>query len=301
MWRGAVRYSVFSGVLVLLSGCGLFDFEQREPWRDEAEQACLAAKAVKVSAYVEPAREIDGPGACGMLRPFRVSAVADGTVGLSSTATLACPIIPVVDQLGGRGGAARGGALLRLAGGRAEVGLLFLPGRQQPPGRATLRARLRQRDGRDGLPPRRRPRDHVSRGWRGQPREQDFLREVFVGSCQHFTTVLGPGSDAFHYDHFHLDLARHARGRTVCKPVIKFEPRLPAVTAARGQITPRVAAEAPASPMQAQRPALPGGRPLRARHPRAYSAAAAPTRRPARRRASWTRARVLRPPAPVRR
>jgi Extensin-like protein C-terminus len=68
----------------------------------------------------------------------------------------------------------------------------------------------------------------VRTGWRGAPEEQEFLREVFVGACNYFTTVLGPGADAFHYDHFHLDLARHdARGeRHVCKPVLKFEPRL---------------------------------------------------------------------------
>jgi hypothetical protein len=51
---------------------------------------------------------------------------------------------------------------------------------------------------------------------------------VFVGACRHFSTVLGPGADMFHYDHFHMDLARHdARGtRRVCRPVLKFTPRL---------------------------------------------------------------------------
>ena len=58
--------------------------------------------------------------------------------------------------------------------------------------------------------------------------EQEFLREVFVAACSYFTTVLGPGADAHHDDHFHLDLARHdPRGqRRVCKPVLKFAPRL---------------------------------------------------------------------------
>ena len=68
----------------------------------------------------------------------------------------------------------------------------------------------------------------VVKGWRGAQEEQEFLREVFTGACNYFTTVLGPGADAFHYDHFHLDLARHdPRGeRHVCKPVLKFTPRL---------------------------------------------------------------------------
>ena len=33
-------------------------------------------QAVSLSPYVEAAREIDGPGACGMLQPFKVSAFA---------------------------------------------------------------------------------------------------------------------------------------------------------------------------------------------------------------------------------
>ncbi len=59
----------------------------------------------------------------------------------------------------------------------------------------------------------------VKGGWRGTEQEQGFLRDVFHGACQRFKTVLGPGSDALHYDHFHLDLARHdARGqRRYCR------------------------------------------------------------------------------------
>jgi hypothetical protein len=68
----------------------------------------------------------------------------------------------------------------------------------------------------------------IRSSWRGAPDEQEFLREVFVGACNYFTTVLGPGADAFHYDHFHLDLARHdpRAERRVCKPALKFEPRI---------------------------------------------------------------------------
>jgi hypothetical protein len=49
--------------------------------------------------------------------------------------------------------------------------------------------------------------------------ERTFLRAVHSGGCDIFTTVLGPGYDANHRDHFHLDLARHGRdgeGR-ICK------------------------------------------------------------------------------------
>jgi hypothetical protein len=40
------------------------------------------------------------------------------------------------------------------------------------------------------------------------PRHAMFLAEVREAACAHFHTVLGPGTDAYHTDHFHLDLAR---------------------------------------------------------------------------------------------
>ncbi len=58
----------------------------------------------------------------------------------------------------------------------------------------------------------------VKDGWRGPPEEQGFLRDVHGAACDRFTTVLGPGSDAFHYDHFHFDLMRRASGYRVCNP-----------------------------------------------------------------------------------
>ncbi|WP_375457211.1 extensin family protein, partial [uncultured Methylobacterium sp.] len=68
----------------------------------------------------------------------------------------------------------------------------------------------------------------VKGGWRGTEAEQGFLREVFIGACQRFTTVLAPGSNVFHYDHIHVDLARHdPRGlKRICQPLIKFTPQL---------------------------------------------------------------------------
>lgn len=241
MRRGTVKYLVCSAILVLMSGCGLFVYEQRAPWRDEAERTCLSSGVVKVTPWVEPAREISGPGACGMLQPFRVSAFADGTVGLTSRATLACPLIPVVDgwledvvqpaaqlYFGTRVSELRAGSYScrnvnnRAGGPRSEHSF----------GNALDVMAFRFADGRELT---------VERGWRGAPRDQEFLREVFVGLCSRFTTVLGPGSDAEHYNHFHFDLARHSRGRSVCKPILKFEPRLPAYLAANGQMSARPA------------------------------------------------------------
>ena len=49
----------------------------------------------------------------------------------------------------------------------------------------------------------------VKTGWWGALAERMFLRAVHSGSCNIFTTVLGPHYDRNHRDHFHLDLARH--------------------------------------------------------------------------------------------
>jgi hypothetical protein len=37
--------------------------------------------------------------------------------------------------------------------------------------------------------------------------EREFLRAISASACGYFTTVLGPGSDADHADHLHVDLA----------------------------------------------------------------------------------------------
>ncbi len=58
----------------------------------------------------------------------------------------------------------------------------------------------------------------IKNGWRGAPEEQGFLRDVQAAACDTFTTVLAPGSNRFHYDHFHVDLMRRASGRRICNP-----------------------------------------------------------------------------------
>jgi Extensin-like protein C-terminus len=58
----------------------------------------------------------------------------------------------------------------------------------------------------------------VKTGWHGAPEEQGFLHDVQGAACDRFTTVLAPGSDAYHYDHMHVDLMRRASERRACNP-----------------------------------------------------------------------------------
>ena len=58
----------------------------------------------------------------------------------------------------------------------------------------------------------------VRTAWNGRPEEQGFLRDIQGAACQHFTTVLAPGSNRFHYDHIHVDLMRRSGRRQICQP-----------------------------------------------------------------------------------
>jgi hypothetical protein len=58
----------------------------------------------------------------------------------------------------------------------------------------------------------------VKDGWNGMPEEQGFLRDVQGAACQQFSTVLAPGSNAYHYDHIHVDLMRRNSRRGICRP-----------------------------------------------------------------------------------
>ena len=52
--------------------------------------------------------------------------------------------------------------------------------------------------------------------WNGDRDAKKFLRQVRGGACGEFSTVLGPGSDAHHRDHIHLDLQNRRSGSAYC-------------------------------------------------------------------------------------
>ena len=80
MMRGVRLYLVGSFVLVSLAGCGrgFFQSAEREPWRAEAEVACLKSGAVKETADLVRVEPISGPGVCGAQYPLKVAALGDG-------------------------------------------------------------------------------------------------------------------------------------------------------------------------------------------------------------------------------
>ena len=207
-----------------LSGCGVTERPQRPAWRNQAEQACLSQKLVRTSAYVQPAREIEGPGICGLKQPFKVTALANGSVALRSTGTLGCPMIASLDKWVNDVvqpiARARFGQPVTEISSASTYGCRSInhrPGARLSEhafGNAIDIGTFRLADGREVK---------IVRDWtRGDEQSKAFLRELHTGACDHFTTVLGPGSDAMHYNHFHFDLAMHgntSRGlRRICRP-----------------------------------------------------------------------------------
>jgi hypothetical protein len=272
MTRGVARYLVAPLVLLGLVGCRFFQFEERDPWRTQAEEQCLAERLVQPSAYLEPGSAIDGPGVCGMSHPFKVAAMAFGGVEVEPAATLACPMISEVDrwlsEVVQPAAAAWFGepvAEIRQLSSYACRSMNGQPGAsisEHAFGNALDVAIFKLASGREVK---------VKDGWNGRPEEKGFLRHVHAAACERFSTVLAPGADAFHYDHIHVDLARRASGHTVCKPApveMPLPPRSQGVPVARGPygVPSSIAARQPAplvGPMViAREPIRPAGAPM---------------------------------------
>ena len=331
MARGVRWYLVGCFVLVSLAGCGRGFFSaEREPWRAEAEIACLKSGAVKESAEVVRIDPISGPGMCGADYPFKVAALGEsfgsygfadenlrppaaignqprwpireprppspqspsypqtdpqtlrglgyappsngpvslaapgvppeedeidlppegvpgmrqpvvrgpypaqpaplrpaqgnpvaalGPVAVRPAATLACPIVSVLDRwladsvqpAATRWFGARVVEIKQISAYscRGMNGNASAHISEHAFGNALDIAAFTLADGR---------RITVKDGWRGLPEEQGFLRDVQAAACQQFSTVLAPGSNAYHHDHMHVDLMRRASRRVVCEP-----------------------------------------------------------------------------------
>src|ERR1043165_5216629 len=145
--------------------------------------------------------------------------IMTGSVAVQPAATLACPIVSALDSWFAKDVQP---AALKWFGvqvaGIKQISAYAGRGMNAPPGarisehafgNALDIAVFTLADGR---------RITVKDGWRGAPEEQGFLRDVQGSACQHFSTVLAPGSNAFHYDHIHVDLMRRASARQVCNP-----------------------------------------------------------------------------------
>ncbi len=225
MLRSVLPVVAATACVAILSGCGVIgERPQRPAWRAQAENICLAKKLVQVSAYVQPAAPISGPGICGAEHPFHVTALSQGAVTITGTQTYGCPMVAALDQWLAE--VVQPAAMARF--GQPVVSLTSVGSFSCRPANNVPGANLSEHsfanasdvggfkfaDGRAIV---------IAREWsRGGQQEQAFLRDAIAGACEIFTTVLGPGYNALHYNHFHLDLAQHGSTSTgprrICKP-----------------------------------------------------------------------------------
>jgi hypothetical protein len=147
------------------------------------------------------------------------SVAAVGPVAVKPAATLACPIVSVLDKWLADSVQP---AAQRWFGARVveikQISAYSCRGMNGNPnshisehafGNALDIAAFTLADGR---------RITVKDGWHGMPEEQGFLRDVQAAACREFSTVLAPGSNRYHDDHIHVDLMRRASRRLICEP-----------------------------------------------------------------------------------
>jgi hypothetical protein len=226
---------VLVGVLsvAMLAGCatgGRFsEVAPRGGWRAEAERACMDRRAGIVqtvstgqSSNEERTQEsgpslIDNPSIveiapiiedpCGIDQPLKVSAFVDGQTAVNPAATLGCPVTEALDLWMRE--SVQPAAIEWIGAPVIEIKQLsnyacrkrnvFGKGYSEHAfGNALDIAEFKFANGVTLT---------IAKNWDGSAREQGFLREIFATACQRFTTTLGPGTNALHYNHIHVDLA----------------------------------------------------------------------------------------------
>ena len=177
----------------------------------------------RYSSPYPPQPDAPQSGPLPRLGPAQGNSVAAlGPVAVKPAATLACPIVSVLDRWLADSVQP---AAMRWFGARVveikQISAYSCRGMNGNPnahisehafGNALDIAGFTLADGR-----------HISvqEGWKGMPEEQGFLRDVQASACQQFNTVLAPGSNVYHYNHIHVDLMRRATRRIICEPAAR--------------------------------------------------------------------------------
>jgi hypothetical protein len=171
-----------------------------------AELAKLGVEATAIAPISE--------GSCGVAEPVAVAALGDGITDLTTKAIIECDLAEKVanwlrDEVQPEARKILGGEVvgLRIAASyhcRTRNGVSGAKLSEHGRGNAIDISAFRIEG-----------RGWIEVGATHFGAESRFLKTVRASACGPFTTVLGPGSDAYHSDHFHLDLAtRNKRGKS---------------------------------------------------------------------------------------
>ncbi|MEH6721178.1 MAG: extensin family protein [Aurantimonas endophytica] len=154
-------------------------------------------------------------GACGVLRPVNIERLSSG-IAVSPKTQLLCRAALALDEW--------------MSSSVVPAARVNLPGRALTEFRHGSTYVCRKRASESGISEHARgsavdisafvfdkgPEISVEAQEAGSP-EAKFQRAVRVGACGPFRTVLGPGTDADHATHFHLDIAARRNDGTYCK------------------------------------------------------------------------------------
>ncbi|QBK31290.1 extensin family protein [Roseitalea porphyridii] len=169
---------------------------------------------------------VDGDNGCGFSPAYRVEAVGDVALGANGS-TMRCEtalalalwirqgVIPATRGLS-REARVAGGQGVRLTGIRHGPSYACRRRNNQPTGKlshhaigAAIDVTGFEFEGRAPIPVQ-------PRAGRGTI-EEAFQRAVRASACLSFSTVLGPGSDEYHDDHLHLDIASRSSRYRLCQ------------------------------------------------------------------------------------
>lgn len=184
---------------------------------DPAEQAACEAELRDLGAEFERREPIDGEGVCGVAAPYNLRRVGDVVIQPDTELTCATALAtarwirgvvqPAAEAIGpgvSLGEVTHASTYVCRNRNNADTAKVSEHAR----GRAIDVAGF-DLDGREPVPV-------VPRQGDGSA-EEAFQRAVRAGACLHFTTVLGPGTDAYHDDHLHLDTIRRSSGFRLCE------------------------------------------------------------------------------------
>ena len=203
-----------------------------------------------------------GPGDCGAADAVQLQAVVlpDQTkVAVTPPATLRCPMAEqVADWL-------RDDVAPALAESGPPLRILDNFDSYECRGRNRVRAAALSEHGRaDALDVRGlRLADGRELGLTDINVAKDLRQKIRASACARFSTVLGPGSDGYHEEHVHLDLAERRNGYKLCEWELREAPPPPQAESAQPTDEAGEQAE-PAAAIAASDVRLPRPRPLAA-------------------------------------
>jgi hypothetical protein len=186
----------------------------------DALAACKTQLAGLDLAY-EPIDRLGGPDGCGAAAPVELTRVADVDIvpPAKVTCSMARQLFLWVSQTVQPEAQSRLGT--RVTAIRNAASYVCRGRNNQKGGKLSEHGRANALD-MSGFSFGKTKEISIGDGWGETPvigvsSKGSFLEAVRIGACKQFATVLGPGSDAYHGDHFHVDAIQRKNDYRICQ------------------------------------------------------------------------------------